>query len=46
MKKYLLIFLFSLITTIGFSQIPFVSIQDMEKAVKTLVELIQIWEKH
>ena len=28
------------------SKHEFVSIQDMEKAVKTLVELIQIWEKH
>jgi len=28
------------------SKHEFVSIQDMQKAVKTLVELIQIWEKH
>ena len=28
------------------SKHEFVSVQDMEKAVKTLVELIQIWEKH
>ena len=28
------------------SKHEYVSIQDMQKAVKTLVELIQIWEKH
>ena len=28
------------------SKHEFVSVQDMQKAVKTLVELIQIWEKH
>jgi tripeptide aminopeptidase len=28
------------------SKHEYVSIQDMEKAVKTLVELVQIWEKH
>ena len=28
------------------SKHEFVSIQDMQKAVKTLIELIQIWEKH
>jgi len=28
------------------SRHEYVSIQDMQKAVKTLVELIQIWEKH
>jgi tripeptide aminopeptidase len=28
------------------SKHEFVSVQDMQKAIKTLVELIQIWEKH
>jgi tripeptide aminopeptidase len=28
------------------SKHEYVSVQDMEKAVKTLVELVQIWEKH
>ena len=28
------------------SKHEFVSVQDMQKAVKTLIELIQIWEKH
>ena len=28
------------------SKHEYVSVQDMQKAVKTLVELIQIWEKH
>ena len=28
------------------SKHEYVSLQDMEKAVKTLVELVQIWEKH
>lgn len=28
------------------SKHEYVSVQDMEKAVKTMVELIQIWEKH
>jgi tripeptide aminopeptidase len=28
------------------SKHEFVSVQDMEKAVKTLIELVQIWEKH
>jgi tripeptide aminopeptidase len=28
------------------SKHEFVSIQDMQNAVKTLIELIQIWEKH
>ena len=28
------------------SKQEYVSVQDMEKAVKTMVELIQIWEKH
>ena len=28
------------------SKHEYVSIQDMQKAVKTLVELVQIWEKH
>ena len=28
------------------SKHEYVSVQDMEKAVKTLIELVQIWEKH
>ena len=28
------------------SRHEFVSIQDMQKAVNTLIELVQIWEKH
>jgi tripeptide aminopeptidase len=28
------------------SRHEFVSLQDMQKAVSTLVELVQIWEKH
>ena len=28
------------------SKHEFVSVQDMEKSVKTLIELVQIWEKH
>ncbi len=28
------------------SRHEYVSVQDMEKAVKTLIELVQIWEKH
>ncbi|MFT6984017.1 MAG: tripeptide aminopeptidase, partial [Crocinitomicaceae bacterium] len=28
------------------SRHEFVSIQDMEKSVATLVELVQIWSKH
>ena len=28
------------------SRNEYVSIQDMQKAVKTLVELVQIWEQH
>jgi len=28
------------------SKLEYVSVQDMEKAIDTLVELVQIWEKH
>jgi tripeptide aminopeptidase len=28
------------------SRHEFVSVQDMQKAVNTLIELVQIWEKH
>ena len=28
------------------SRQEYVSVQDMEKAVRTLIELVQIWEKH
>ena len=28
------------------SRLEYVSVQDMEKAVQTLIELVQIWAKH
>jgi tripeptide aminopeptidase len=28
------------------SKHEFVSVQDMQKAVDTMIELVQIWEKH
>jgi tripeptide aminopeptidase len=28
------------------SKLEYVCVQDMEKAIDTLVELVQIWEKH
>jgi tripeptide aminopeptidase len=28
------------------SRHEYVSVQDMQKAVDTLIELVQIWEKH